>query len=93
MAFEIKDEFLKERVGFNNSAEPLGNRSDLHLLAELALKTDGSVKDTHVMGFFKSVPTLEEIKAAKEKSFTQKQETKAASQSNVQSNTGIGAAK
>lgn len=93
MAFEIKDEFKDERVGFNNSAEVLGKRTDLHLLAEAALHGNGSVKDKHVINYFKSVPTLDEIKSAKEKSFQEKQDAKPASLPTAQLNNGSSAAK
>lgn len=79
MPFDIKDEFKDTAVGFNNDAKPLGQRKDLHLLAEMALNRDGSVKDKHIIGMFKEVPTLEEIKAAKEASFSQRQAGKAVS--------------
>jgi hypothetical protein len=76
MAFEIKEEFLNEVVAFGDSCDPLGKRTDLHLLAETAIHPDGRIKDKHIIGYFKEVPTLDEIKAAKEKSFQQKQSNK-----------------
>ena len=76
MAFEIKEEFQAAVVGFNNSGLPLGKRQDLYLLAEMGLNADGSVKNKNIMNFFVTVPTLDEIKAAKEKAFADKQKKK-----------------
>lgn len=72
MAFEIKEEYKTTVVGFNNSGLPLGQRSDLHLLAAMALHEDGSIKNPYIIGMFESVPTLEDIRAAKEQTFLDK---------------------
>jgi len=53
--FEIKPEFKTAVVGFNNSGLPLGKRSDLHLLAEMAQYSPGLRK------YFVAVPTMEQI--------------------------------
>jgi hypothetical protein len=76
MAFEIKQEYQSTVVGFNNSGLPLGKRGDLHLLAEMALHADGTVKNAYLISMFEQVPTLEEIKAAKEENFNNKQAVK-----------------
>jgi hypothetical protein len=36
MAVKIKQEFKETVIGFNNSCSPLGERNDLHILAEIA---------------------------------------------------------
>lgn len=64
---KVNEDFLKEIVGFNNSAKPLGERDDLHLLAEMALTVNPSLQR-----FFEELPTLEKIEAHKTKSFIEK---------------------
>lgn len=45
MAIRIKKEFLNTRIGFNGSAKPLGERTDLDVLARIASEgNDPSLK-------------------------------------------------
>lgn len=53
MGLKIKDEFLNTVVGFNNSSLPLGNRNDLHVLFEIAKKSNNK----KLLSYFKEIPT------------------------------------
>lgn len=57
LAIAIKDQYKDERVGYNNSAAPLGQRDDLHLLAEQALLSN----NPNLLRFFDKIPSLQEI--------------------------------
>lgn len=74
MLLKLKDEFKNHVVGFNNDGRPLGQRNDLHILLENAILTNS----TYILGMFDEIPTLEEIKAIREKEFQQKQNAKKA---------------
>jgi len=60
---KIKKEYEATVVGFNNSGLPLGQRKDLHLLAEMAQY------DTSLQKYFERVPEKTEIDAYKEELF------------------------
>ncbi|WNI34692.1 hypothetical protein [Chryseobacterium sp. SG20098] len=62
MELEIKDEFLNTVVGFNNSSLPLGNRKDLHVLFEIATKSNNK----RLQSYFKEIPTSSEFDKIKE---------------------------
>lgn len=53
----IKEKYKKRVVGFNGSATPLGERDDLHILAEIALRSE----DPTIIDLFKKVPTQEQV--------------------------------
>lgn len=53
----IKDKYKKKVVGFNGSATPLGERDDLHILAEIGLNS----QDPSILELFKKAPTQEQI--------------------------------
>lgn len=57
MRIHLKKEYKSTVVGFNNSAKPLGERDDLHLLAEMAIKT----KSKALKKYFSKLPTLKSI--------------------------------
>jgi len=61
----IKEEFKSTIVGFNGSGLPLGDRKDLHLLAEMAQY------DKNLARVFEELPTPDQIKAYKEELFLQ----------------------
>ncbi|WP_428067423.1 hypothetical protein [Chryseobacterium gambrini] len=67
--FSIKEKYKKKVVGFNGSATPLGERTDLLELAEIAVRSN----DPSLLIVFKKVPTEEDVKAEKEKQFFQEQ--------------------
>lgn len=55
--FEIKEEHKSAIVGFNGSGLPLGERSDLDVLAEMAHR------NKNLAQYFVELPTMEAIKA------------------------------
>jgi len=57
LAIAIKEQYKDERVGYNNSAAPLGQRDDLHLLAEQALLSN----NPNLIRYFEKMPTIQEI--------------------------------
>lgn len=72
MAIEIKikKEFETEIVGFNGAALPLGQRTDLDMLALLALQSNNH----NLLRYFEKLPTLQELETDKAKSFLKKTE-------------------
>lgn len=54
--FEIKEEHKSAIVGFNGSGLPLGERSDLDVLAEMAHRNKNLAK------YFVELPTMDAIK-------------------------------
>lgn len=54
---KIKSEFLNRVIGFNNSALPLGKRDDIHILADLANKS----QDVSLLKLFETVPDSESV--------------------------------
>lgn len=64
-SLKIKEEFKSTIVGFNNSGLPLGERDDLHLLAEMA------VHDPFLANMFEVIASVEEITEIKEEIFLQ----------------------
>lgn len=72
MALTLKKQYAKTVVGFNGSGKPLGDRDDLHVLAEMAKAS----KDTYILSMFEEIPTQQEIAAKKEAAFHKKQEAK-----------------
>jgi hypothetical protein len=67
--FSIKEKFKKKVVGFNGSATPLGERTDLVELADIAVRS----QDPSLLIVFKKVPTEEDVKSEREKQFFQEQ--------------------
>lgn len=65
MKLEIKKEYLGTVVGFNGSAKPLGERNDIYLLAEIAVKT----KSKALLRFFKTIPSQKDINDLKVSEF------------------------
>ncbi|RFM30023.1 hypothetical protein [Deminuibacter soli] len=76
MAIKLKKAYEGAVVGFNNSALPLGQRYDLHLLVQLG-KTHN---DQSILVMFEEVPDDQEIVVLKEQAFLDKQSKKAAAQ-------------
>lgn len=72
MAIEIKikKEFETEIVGFNGAALPLGQRTDLDMLALLALQSNNH----NLLRFFEKLPTLQELENVKANAFIKKTE-------------------
>lgn len=72
MAIEIKikKEFETEIVGFNGAALPLGQRTDLDMLALLALQSSNH----NLLRYFEKLPTLQELENAKTNAFIKKTE-------------------
>lgn len=68
MKINIKKEYKSTVVGFNNSAKPLGERDDLHLLAEIAHKTQSKT----LIKYFTKLPSLKSIQEYKGKLFLEK---------------------
>lgn len=74
MAIEIKikKEFEAEVVGFNGVALPLGQRTDIDVLAMLALQSSNH----NLLRYFEKLPTLQELETAKASTFIKKTEEK-----------------
>ncbi len=72
MAIEIKikKEFETEIVGFNGAALPLGQRTDLDMLALLALQSNNH----NLLRYFEKLPTIQELENAKTNAFIKKTE-------------------
>lgn len=58
---EIKKEYLSAVVGYNGSAKPLGQRNDIHLLAEIAIQSGNQ----NLLKYFVKIPTLTDVREAK----------------------------
>jgi hypothetical protein len=69
---KVKEEFINEIVGFNNSGLPLGERSqeDLRWLATQAQTVNPSLKR-----FFEKLPTLEQLSGESVEAFLAKTES------------------
>ena len=65
LKIKLKDEYKDAIVGFNGSGEPLGQRDDLPVLAEMAVRAN----DKELKKYFDELPTLAEIDAAKSEAF------------------------
>jgi hypothetical protein len=65
LEIKIKEEYKKHIIGFNGSGLPLGERTDLDKLAELA----HSSNDASIKQVFEKLPSLEELTAAKTEKF------------------------
>lgn len=63
--FSIKAKFKNKVVGFNGSTTPLGEREDLGVLAEIAVRS----QDPTLLVLFSKQPTEEEVKKYKEVKF------------------------
>ena len=61
MEVKIKSEFLETVIGFNDSALPLGQRDDLHILAEMAQNS----QNPSLLKLFEELPTPKEIEENK----------------------------
>lgn len=53
----IKEEYKGRRVGFNNSAKPLGQRKDIDDLAIIAIES----QDPSLLRLFEKLPSLAEL--------------------------------
>lgn len=62
---KIKNEFKETRVAYNGSGLPLGLRSDIHVLARMALDGD----DASLLNMFEETPTDEMVKDAEAAAF------------------------
>lgn len=65
---KIKDEHKDRVVGFNGSGLPLGQRTDLKVLAEIAIKSN----DKSLLELFEELPTLEVVEELKSKDFLER---------------------
>lgn len=72
MGLKIKKEFETHQIGFNKSALPLGARKDLHVLYELAKKTN----NVRWLSMFEEVPDDKALDKIKEEKFNEKQNNK-----------------
>lgn len=63
--FSIKEKYKKTVVGFNGSATPLGERTDLLELADIAVRS----QDPSLLILFKKNPTEENVRTEREKEF------------------------
>lgn len=70
MEIKIKKEFETEIVGFNGAALPLGQRTDIEILATLALQSGNH----NLLRYFEKLPTLPELETAKANTFLKKTE-------------------
>jgi hypothetical protein len=70
MILKVKPEFVNTIFGFNNSAAPLGERTDLHLL----LKDGKATNNQRILGMFEEVSD-QEIKDAHGEDFIAKMNT------------------
>lgn len=57
----IKEKYKKKVVGFNNSTTPLGERDDIHILAEIGIRSG----QESILMLFKKRPTQEDIDKVK----------------------------
>jgi hypothetical protein len=69
---KIKEEYKATIVGYNNSGIPLGERKDLQLLAEIAVKSG----DESLLVLFEERPTQEMINRIKTSLFLEKTQAK-----------------
>lgn len=69
--FEIKPKYKNKVVGFNGSATPLGERTDLLELADIAVRS----QDPSILELFKKTPAEDDVKAEKQKLFFLETET------------------
>lgn len=67
---KIKEEHKDRVVGFNGSGLPLGQRTDLKVLAEIAIKSN----DKSLLELFEELPTLEVVEELKSKDFLERTE-------------------
>ena len=65
MNLKIKKEHKDRVIGFNNSVRPLGDRNDLLVLAEMAVKSGNK----NLLDLFENVPTQKQIDIAKSQKF------------------------
>lgn len=72
MSLKLKQAYADIRIGFNNSSLPLGLRTDLHLLYELAQIR----KLKRWLDMFEDVPDQKELDQIKEDKFNSKQSEK-----------------
>ena len=80
MNLKIKSKFKDRVVGFNNSALPLGEREDLDVLADIAVRSG----DPSLLEVFEKVPTTKDLEAHKSAKFLE--ETKNTPSNDEQSN-------
>lgn len=81
-SIKVKEQYLNTVIGFNNSGAPLGLRNDLHILYEIAVKTE----QQHLLDMFETTPSTDQLEEMKVESFLQKQELKKADRERKQGN-------
>ncbi|MGN6438377.1 MAG: hypothetical protein ACTHMM_17675 [Agriterribacter sp.] len=74
MPIKVKKQYEHEVVGFNNSGKPLGQRSDLHVLYDIAKRGNHA----HLLKYFEEVPDEIELEKIKVETFNRKQQQKSA---------------
>jgi len=70
MNIRVKKEYETVVVGFNNCGLPLGQRSDLDVLARIAHQSGNQV----MLNYFEEVPTPDALEAKKVDDFLKKTE-------------------
>lgn len=60
MPLTVKDKYKNTIVAFNNSAKPLGERNDLHVLYQL------SRRNKNILDYFDQTPTDSELSDMKD---------------------------
>lgn len=81
-SIKVKEQYLNTVIGFNNSGAPLGLRNDLHILYEMAVKTE----QQHLLDMFEEAPSDEVLESLKVESFLKKQEEKKVDRERKQGN-------
>lgn len=78
--FSIKEKYKKKVVGFNGSATPLGERTDLLELADIAVRS----QDPSLLQLFKKLPTEQSVKSEREKEFFNETESNGTTNPNIE---------
>lgn len=68
MKVKVKEQYKDRVVGFNGSGLPLGKRTDLKDLAEIAIKSNDKI----LLELFEELPTIAEIEKSKSKNFLER---------------------
>ena len=68
-SIKVKEQYKNTVIGFNNSGAPLGLRNDLHILYEIAVKTD----QQNILEMFEALPNEKDLEDMKVENFFQKQ--------------------
>lgn len=70
MAIKLKPQYFGVRIGFNNSAKPLGERNDLYKLVANA-RAKGPAGKQH-LEMFEELPTPDELDLLLERDFQER---------------------